>query len=267
MATSRQWQLEHDSAVQSERYSVPAIFGPFADALLERASISPGDRVLDIGCGTGAATRPIARLAGESGQVVGVDVNQASLEVAASVSPTDGAMIEWVEADAEHLPFDDGSFDVVVMAQTLQFLPDRAAALREARRVLRSGGRLVASFWASTHSNPYFEALTSALLRLIDDTTARGVASVFALAKPEPAVESAEEAGFSSIRLEQVTLRLDLTPVAQFLPQHMAGTPMARGWSAASDSARAHVVEQVTEAIARFGPQVPFCSHVLVATA
>ena len=131
------WQLDTDSAEAYERYLVPAIFEPFARAPRRaRRAQRTGERVLDAACGTGVVARYAAPRAGH---VVGADVNAGMLAVAARIAP----QLEWVQADIAALPFEDGSFDLVLCQQALQFVPDHAAALAELRRVLAPGGHAV----------------------------------------------------------------------------------------------------------------------------
>ena len=132
------WQLEGNAAEAYERYLVPAFFGPFADRLIELAEPRAADRMLDVACGTGIVARRVASCVA---RVVGLDLNPAMLEVAWAADPA----IEWLAGDAGAMPVPDRSFDLVLCQQGLQFLPDRAAGLRELRRVLAPGGRLAVS--------------------------------------------------------------------------------------------------------------------------
>jgi ubiquinone/menaquinone biosynthesis C-methylase UbiE len=128
------WQLEGTAAEEYERYLVPTLFAPFADRLIELAQPRPGDRALDVACGTGIVAR---RVAVRVRRVVGLDVNPGMVEVARAAGPS----IEWLAADAVTMPVPDESFDLVLCQQGVQHLPDRAAGLREMRRVLAPGGR------------------------------------------------------------------------------------------------------------------------------
>src|SRR5688500_494973 len=97
-----------------ERVMVPAVFGPWARDLLDTAAPRPGMHVLDVACGTGIVARLAAPQIGPTGQVVGLDTNEAMLAVArAQVQPT-GAHVEWRQGDATKLPFPDAEFDMVL---------------------------------------------------------------------------------------------------------------------------------------------------------
>jgi ubiquinone/menaquinone biosynthesis C-methylase UbiE len=118
-----------------------SFFGPFGEALAEYAQLRPDERVLDVGCGAGAALAPAARIARD---VVGIDISPGMLERARAVVPE----AELIVGDVRRLPFGDDSFDVVLSALVVFFLEDPVAGLREWARVLKPGGRLVMSTWA-----------------------------------------------------------------------------------------------------------------------
>lgn len=114
------------------------------EAYLDLLGVRAGERVLDVGCGSGVVTRAIARRVGPGGAVVGADPSAAFLEIAKQYAGREagGAPIEWRVADCRELPFPDGSFDVVLAATVLAHVPGAERALGEMARVTRRGGRL-----------------------------------------------------------------------------------------------------------------------------
>ena len=146
MAESGKWRLDDDAAAYFEAHFVPAIFADWASILVEAARVAPGQRVLDVGCGTGIVARVAADRLKGSGSVTGVDLNSSMINVARRLRPE----IDWREGDAASLPFADGAFDVVVSQAALMFFPDRVAALREMRRVLRSGGLIAVQVFGAS---------------------------------------------------------------------------------------------------------------------
>lgn len=139
-----------------ERWLVGPLFQPFAEIVLDRARLASGDRVLDVACGTGIVARlAMKRLTG-TGQVVGVDMSPHMLAVARAAEPG----IDWREGNASSLPLRDGErFDLVLCHQGLQFFPDKPAAVREMRRAMDRGGRLIVAVWRSLEETPFFREL------------------------------------------------------------------------------------------------------------
>ena len=129
----------------SRRYDlVNTVLSGGTDQLWRRAAatatgVGPGGAVLDVACGTGALTRALARRAGRTGRVVGLDFSPGMLEGARRRSPG----LAWVEGDAQELPFGDAEFDATTMAFGLRNLAQPERGLREMARVVRPGGRMV----------------------------------------------------------------------------------------------------------------------------
>ena len=126
MSISKNWQLSLEAAELYEAIPVPTILGPASRLLVEHASINSDSNVIDVGCGTGAATRYVANMVSSPGSVAGVDINAGMIEVAKSLPKDPGMSIDWYEGSAFELPFEENTFDVAISAQTIQFLNDRA---------------------------------------------------------------------------------------------------------------------------------------------
>jgi len=114
------------------------------EATIDRAAIQPDDLVLDVACGAGNATIPAAKLAART---VGLDITPELMQAGESRAAEAGVEIEWVEGDAQDLPFDEGSFDVVTSVFGCMFAPDHAKTASELARVLKPGGRMVVAAW------------------------------------------------------------------------------------------------------------------------
>jgi ubiquinone/menaquinone biosynthesis C-methylase UbiE len=199
-----------------ERYFVPAMFVPWAQVLLERAAPQPGERVLDVACGTGVVARHVAPKVGPTGAVVALDINPAMLAVARSVPTVEGAAIVWQEGSALALPFPEADFNLVLCQQGLQFFPDRLAALREMRRVLRPDGRVALSVNQALQDNPVYEALYSAIARHLG-TTAAAIASPFALGDAGELRALLTAAGFQRVEVGPVTFIVRFPAPARFV--------------------------------------------------
>jgi SAM-dependent methyltransferase len=144
-----------------QTHLVPLIFEPYAADLVNRLAAKPVGRVLEIAAGTGVVTRTLASILPESVSIVASDLNQPMLDQAIAAGTT--RPVEWRQADAMQLPFQDGAFDAVVCQFGVMFFPDKAKAFSEARRVLRSGGLLMFNVWDRIEENEFAETVTTAL--------------------------------------------------------------------------------------------------------
>ena len=235
-------QYGGNAAENYERYFVPAIGLPFARALLVTAALKAGERVLDIACGTGIVTRLAAEQVGPRGTVAGLDINPGMLAVARSVSAS-GAAIAWHEASAESLPLADDSFDVVVSSLGLQFVPDKALALREMRRVVAPGGRIAIATVGPTP--PLFAVLEQAIARHVKPEVAAFMRVVFSLYEPAALETLASGAGFRDVVVRSDSLTLTLPGPSEFLWQYIHSTPLASAVSQIDDGARAALERDV----------------------
>jgi len=170
-------QAQIDAAGAYESLFVPALFGQWAPIVADAAAIRSGQRVLDVGCGTGVLAREVASRTGPTGQVVGIDPGAGMLAVAQRLAPA----IDWQEGVAEALPFPDRSFDCVVSQFGLMFFGDRHQALREMQRVLASGGRLAIAVWDSLSHVPAYAAEVALLERTAGRAAADALRAPFGL--------------------------------------------------------------------------------------
>ena len=247
MTTSTTWQLSREAAERYEQVLVRTMLGPQDEFLLERAAVRRGDAVLDVGSGTGAATRAAARAAGREGQIVGVDLNAAMLEVAASLPTPDGVHIDWREPRAEQLPFAQSEFDVVLCTQTLQFVTDRAAAASEMHCVLRPGGTLALTVWAPLTENVYFATLIDAVETHLGEQGAAGLRAVFALSDEGELTSLLERTVWRGAAAETRQLDLPLPQLADLVPRHLSATPVHAAFAAAPAQRRSAIATQVAQ--------------------
>jgi len=144
-----------------DEYMVPLIFEPYAADLSARVAIRQPASVLEIAAGTGVVTRHLARALAPEARIVATDLNQAMLDRAAAMGTS--RPVEWRQADAMQLPFQDESFDAVVCQFGVMFFPDKPKAFSEAKRVLRAGGAFIFNVWDAIDHNEFAEAVTFAL--------------------------------------------------------------------------------------------------------
>ncbi|MER8429266.1 class I SAM-dependent methyltransferase [Mesorhizobium caraganae] len=185
-----------------DRYMVPLIFEPFAADMARRAaSLSPG-AVLEVAAGTGVVTRALAPKLSPGASYVVTDLNQPMLDFAASRQAPD-SRIQWRQADALALPFENATFDLVCCQFGAMFFPDRTAGYREAKRVLKPGGHFLFNVWDRIEENVFASDVTNALAEIFPDDPPRFLARTphgyhdTALIRSE-----LESAGFSRVAIE-----------------------------------------------------------------
>jgi ubiquinone/menaquinone biosynthesis C-methylase UbiE len=218
-----------------QRYFVPSIGAPVADDFIREAGLQLGQRVLDAACGTGVVTRLAAERVGAEGQVVGLDVNPGMLAVARSQTPAE-LPIDWFEASAESMLFQDGAFDVVLCQMGLQFIPNKVAALSEMRRVLVEGGRAIANMPGPEPA--LFAIMQDVLASHLGADAAGFVGLVFSLHDAEQIENLMQRAGFREIDVERHTKTLCVPPLTEFLWQYVNSTPIAEAAARAGEGKR-----------------------------
>ena len=206
-----------------ERFFVPAIGQPVAEDLIATADLQPGQSVLDVACGTGVVARLAAAAVAPSGKVTGLDINSGMLAVAQKEAPR-GIWIEWREANAESLPLQDGTFDVILCQMGLQFVPNKLGAIREMRRVLASGGRVLISVPGPTP--PLFAIMADGLARHIGPEAASFAQVVFSLHDGDELAGLLKSAGFRDIEVRTATKSLQVSEPKDFLWQYIHSTPL-----------------------------------------
>lgn len=185
-----------------DRYMVPLIFEPFAADLARRAAAFAPNAVLEIAAGTGVVTRALAPKLSPGARYVVTDLNQPMLDYAASRQPPD-SRITWRQADALALPFENAAFDLVCCQFGAMFFPDRTAAYREAKRVLKAGGHFLFNVWDRIEENVFADDVINALARIFPNDPPRFLARTphghhdTALIRRE-----LENAGFASVAIE-----------------------------------------------------------------
>lgn len=245
-----------------EDYLVPHQFRPWTEELLARATPAPGERVLDVACGTGIVARTVAQRLGENATVTGLDLNPAMIDVARVTAEREGVAITWYVGPADALPFPDTAFDLVLIQQGLQFFPDKVPAVTEVSRVLAPGGRLGTATWAEIAANPFFESLATAVERHLGTPALQ---TPFSLGDADALRSILLEAGFVDIAIERVARTVRFHDPTRFINLGLASAAAAvPTMQTMNATERARLTEAVRvdmqETLARFteGDQVVF---------
>jgi SAM-dependent methyltransferase len=154
-----------------EKYLVPLIFEHYATDLVNRLTSRSLDSLLEIAAGTGVVTRRLANMLPEDVSIVATDLNPAMLEQASAIGTN--RLVEWRQADALQLPFQDKMFDAVVCQFGVMFFPDKSKAFSEALRVLKSGGIFIFNVWDRIKENEFADTVTMALESIFRDDPPR----------------------------------------------------------------------------------------------
>jgi SAM-dependent methyltransferase len=234
-----------------DTYMVPLIFAPYATDLVSRLGSRPLSRVLEIAAGTGVVTRAMAAALPESCAIVATDLNQAMLDHARAVGTP--RTVEWRQADALRLPFQDAMFDAVVCQFGAMFFPDKSMAFAEARRVLRKGGVFIFSVWDRIGENEFADVVTTALASVFPWDPPRFMARTpHGYHDRELIARDLAKGGFTrSPRIDTVAARSRAESPRVAAMAYCQGTPL-RNEIEARDAARLGVATEVAaEAIAR----------------
>lgn len=193
---------------------------PAARAVVEAAAIGTGERVLDLGCGTGNA----ALLAAEhTGRVTGVDPAPRLLQVARARAASNGKKVDFLPGDAASLPAGDASVDVILSVFGVIFAPDPGAAAREMSRVLAPGGRIVLSAWIP--AGAMFE-ITSAAAGAVRQAAGAPAPEPFAWHDRNALASLLKPYGFG-VDVDQRSLAYCASSARQFLGQETRNHPLA----------------------------------------
>ena len=222
---------------------------PAQQRLLEVAALQPGERVLDVACGTGLVTFPAADAVGPSGEVVATDLSDAMVTSVAGGARDRGlAHVSARRMDAEALDLPDASFDAVLCALGLMYVPDPRQALTEFRRVLRPGGRAVVAVWGARRRCGWAE-----IFPIVDRRVASEVCPMFfQLGTGDALATLARDAGFADVVTDRLSTVLEYGSDEEACGAAFAGGPVALAYSRFDDPTRAEAHAEYLASIAPY---------------
>ena len=246
---------------------------PIADLVIDRAKPQAGERVIDVGCGSGATTIAFAQKVGPSGHVIGVDVSGPMLERARQSAPKD-LPVDFVLADATVYPFDPASFDLLASRFGVMYFADPVLSFQNMRKALRPSGRLAFACWREPRENPFFMAPLQAVYKHVPKLPPQGPEDPgpFAFASEARVNRVLSAAGFTGIAMEPCALALDVA-IGRGLEAAVQGAfeigPASRALEGHPPEVRAAATNSVREALAAFvkGDTVPLPASIWIVTA
>lgn len=207
---------------------------PAQDLMLDMAALRPGERVLDVACGTGLITFRAAKAIGPSGRLAATDISEDMVAAVAADAASRGLTGDFRRMDAETLDFPDASFDAVLCGLGLMYVAEPPNALREMHRVLAPGGRAAAVVWGARKHCGWAE-----IFPIVERRTASDVCPMFfALGTGPTMAEAFKAAGFQDVRSERISVPIVFPSADAAIGAAFIGGPVALAYSRFSDEDR-----------------------------
>jgi ubiquinone/menaquinone biosynthesis C-methylase UbiE len=231
------------------------VAAPVTEWLVRELAPEPGQIVLELAAGQGDVGYAVAPLLGDEGRLISSDFSPEMVEIAQRRAFELGDLnIEHRVLDAEQLDLEDASVDGVVCRWGYMLMPHPEAALSETRRVLRAGGRLAFSVWASGDRNPWIAAAGRVLVaRGLMQPPEQGEPGVFTLSDEAELRQLVEDAGFTAFRMENVPVRFDYRDVDEYVERaNETGGMFSKAWATATEGEREDLKDEFRDAFAHF---------------
>jgi len=237
----------------------PALFTAYADDLAARIGtrVKRG-RLLETACGTGLVTRRLDRSLAPEVRIVATDLSAAMLGYAKTKTPA-STRLEWRTADAAALPFPDASFDGLLNQFGWMFVPDKALAFREARRVLKPRGALVFNVWGTMDENPFSRIAHDTIASFFTSNPPTFYQVPFGYNDRATLERDLRDARFTGVTLESVKKDLRAESARGFARGLVEGNPVVAAIREAGVPV-AEVLDAVTRALGKAGGDAPFQS-------
>jgi SAM-dependent methyltransferase len=233
------------------------LFEPYALDMVKRLADRPDGPVLETACGTGILTQRLRAGLSPGTSVVATDLSESMLAHARARHGRMGG-VKWRQADAGALPFPAAMFAAAACQFGLMFIPDKHAAMREARRVLVDGGVLGISVWDSLEYNPHARVVHDTVAGFFPNDPPQFLKNLpYGYHDPGALRDAMEGGGFAQVKVERVTLEVRCQSAESLATGYVKGTPVGaeireRGGSLDT------VVAAAAEALERLGGDRPF---------
>jgi ubiquinone/menaquinone biosynthesis C-methylase UbiE len=249
------------------------LLGPVAELLIDRAKPRPGERVLDVGCGSGATSFAFAQKVAPGGNVLGIDISEPMLTVGRRSTPA-GLPVEFALADATVFPFEAASFDLLASRFGVMFFADPVLSFANMRKALRPSGRLAFACWREPRENPWMMVPLQAVYKHAPKLPQQAPddPGPFAFASEQRVNRILSDAGFTDIKMEPCNLALDIA-IGRGLDAAVQGAleigPANRALEGQPAEVRAAAVQSIREAVAPFakGDAVALPGSIWIVTA
>ena len=251
-----------------DRYMVPLIFAPYAELVAKRAAALQPRRILETAAGTGVVTEALHRALPDA-HIIATDLNPPMLEQAAR--RLSSAQVQFQAADAQALPFEEGSFDLVVCQFGVMFFPDKIGGNAEARRVLRNGGRYMLVIWNNVELNLATVTAGRAVAELFPGEELRFYERVpFRYHDAGQIEHDLQAAGFANVEIETAELRSRSASARDAAIALVQGTPMRSDIEEIDPAMLERATDAAEQALLQFeGPDgfdAPMSAHLVTAT-
>jgi len=232
-----------------EQELIEPMFRPFEEMLVEAVRNGRGGRVLDVGCGTGCVTIPVAG----RGEAVGVDISEPMIAEARARAEREGSGAEFICADAQNYAFEAGSFDMVISRFGVMFFDDPVRAFRNLHSAMKVGGELRMIVWRGAEENPFMTTAERTAAPMLPSLPARrpGAPGQFALADADRVREILEASGWRGVEIRKVDVECTL-PEKDLVRYLSRLGPVGRALQELDEGTRAPVVKEVRAAFEKF---------------
>jgi len=199
--------------------SIESGLQPISERMMDLAEIRPVQQVLDVATGIGEPAVTAARLVGQSGHVIAIDIAAPMLDIARIRVTELGLLnIDFRESDAEALDLPEQSFDIILCRLGLMYLPNLQTSLERMRNLLVPGGRLIAAVWGSAQKVPFVSMPMGVTMRALQvPPPLPGMPGPFSLADTNHMEQVLTQAGFTQVHTEPMTLTLEWTSLEEYV--------------------------------------------------